>query len=57
MHHESTTHDGMRRYAFTRLHIPTGETSAGVFDAPTEAEAYKQLARWNAQQPGVWQYW
>lgn len=46
------------RYAC--LHVPSGNTFARVLGPELDIDRRAFLAllnRWNAQQPGVWQYW
>jgi len=48
------------RYAW--LHIPTGTRGTREVEACyplgwAETELKARLDRWNAQQPGIWQYW
>jgi hypothetical protein len=47
----------MKRFAYWRLHIPTGKRSVGEMDAWDLAHLLRELNRYNAQQPGTWQYW
>lgn len=43
------------------LHIPSGTTGVGEFDGAdyrlSRLEFLTIVNRWNAQQPGTWQYW
>lgn len=43
---------------FYRLHVPTGNRSeATTPEAFGDLNWYAELNKWNAQQPGRWQYW
>jgi len=40
------------------LHIPTGTQGLRALDEDIDRDAFLALVnRWNAQQPGRWQYW
>lgn len=39
------------------LHIPTGQTTQFEHRESSREGFLAELARWNGQQPGVWQYW
>jgi len=40
------------------LHIPTGGRGEDEWIRPTSRGGMLELVnRWNAQQPGTWQYW
>jgi len=40
------------------LHIPTGQTFERTAEGiHSHRELYRMIAKWNADQPGVWQYW
>lgn len=47
----------MKRYQFMRLHIPTRSASVGEIDARDQRHLLDELNRYNAGQPGTWQYW
>lgn len=44
-------------YTFHRLHIPTQSRTTSRQAFPSRAGLHAALNKWNAQQPGVWQYW
>lgn len=43
-------------FRYWRLFIPSGERSEGSAKFSSELEFLRELARWNEQQPGYWQY-
>lgn len=45
------------KFAYHWLHIPTGKTGQNVRVFWNREEFYTALNAWNAQQPGVWQYY
>lgn len=50
------------RFEYVRLHIPTHsvalcDTRDTQLLPMTRTQFLTLLSRWNAQQPGVWQYW
>ena len=38
------------------MHIPTGKSGKQKMQFNSEQEFLEELNRWNAQQPGIWQY-
>ena len=53
----TVTSDGMRRYAFKRMLIPTKEVTDGEIVVIDDRDLLVQLNEWNASAPGLWQYW
>lgn len=50
-------------FKYNWLHIPSGKrgthwTKEDSKEGPlTKLQFFERLAKWNGQQPGVWQYW
>lgn len=53
----TVTPDGMTRFEFKRLYIPTGEITVCVAEARSQLEALMWLDHWNARMPLLWKYW
>ena len=47
----------LRFFTFYRLHIPSGKRFEATLPFLSGNLALTAMDSWNAQQPGVWQYW